>query len=540
VDSRTAVQVAGSSVAVSVWTIVSRVTGLGRVAVVAAVLGPTYLGNVYQSTNLLPNLTYELLTGTLFVSLLVPPLVRLVDGRDERAVERVAGGFLGIAMVGFLLLITVIVALGPWVMGLLAVGVGDPDVAAAERQVGSKLLILLMPQVLLYALAGAAGAVMNAYGRFALAAAAPALENIGIIATLTIAAVVFGTGTSLHDASLPQILLLGCGTTAGVALHAGALWWGARKLGVRVLPRAGWRDRDVREIISRTVPSLGFALVSVVRGLCVLVVANRIAGGVVAFEVARNFFYFPVAITARPVGVALLPALARLGHSRQLQEFRDELARGFHVILFLSVPAAAAYAVLARPLANAVSFREMAGAGGVALIAASLAALSPGVIGESAFGLWTQGAFALDDARSPFRAVLLRTAITVGGGLVGFLVEGAQVLLALGLAISLADLLSAWRLSQLTRRGLPPPGMRIGPTLWRITAASALMLGPAYLAAVAVPLWGEGRLFDVAGILAATFAGMVTYIAVQLALGSPEVRWLRHGILSALRGGAPS
>ena len=87
--------------AVSGWTAASRITGFGRVVVVAAVLGPTYLGNVFQASNNLPNLVYMALIGALISSLLVPPLIRLVDEGDRAATERLAGAFLGTALVVF-------------------------------------------------------------------------------------------------------------------------------------------------------------------------------------------------------------------------------------------------------------------------------------------------------------------------------------------------------------------------------------------------------------------------------------------------------
>ena len=55
--------------------------------VVAAVLGPTYLGNVFQASNNLPNLVYMALIGALISSLLVPPLIRLVDEGDRAATD---------------------------------------------------------------------------------------------------------------------------------------------------------------------------------------------------------------------------------------------------------------------------------------------------------------------------------------------------------------------------------------------------------------------------------------------------------------------
>ena len=63
-----------------------------RVVVVGAVLGPTFFGNSYQLTNVLPNLVfYGFLAGSLLSSLLVPALVRHIDAGDGAETGDVVG-----------------------------------------------------------------------------------------------------------------------------------------------------------------------------------------------------------------------------------------------------------------------------------------------------------------------------------------------------------------------------------------------------------------------------------------------------------------
>jgi putative peptidoglycan lipid II flippase len=50
-DMSQAASAAGDSMTVAAWTMLSRITGLLRFAVVGAVLGPTFFGNTYQFTN---------------------------------------------------------------------------------------------------------------------------------------------------------------------------------------------------------------------------------------------------------------------------------------------------------------------------------------------------------------------------------------------------------------------------------------------------------------------------------------------------------
>lgn len=524
----------GSSMAVAGWTIISRVTGLGRVALTAAVLGPTYLGNTFQATNLIPMLTFELLTGSMLTALLVPPLVRALDGGRRQEVERLAGSVLGLTLVGFAGIAVAFVLAGPALLHLLVAGVEDPATAEVQRQVGWSLLAMIMPQVVLYGVAGVGAAVMNAHGRFALAAGAPALENIGLMATLVLWAVVFGTDVSLEEVGGWHIALLGLGSTAAVGLHAGAQLWGARRVGVRLVPRAGWREPDVMDILRRVLPTVGYAALGSALHFLVLVVTNGVAGGVVAFQLAFNLFYFPVAVAARPVAVALLPQLSRLAASGAIRRFREELVAGFALSSFLVVPAAFAYLVLAEPLASAVSFGEMASDTGVTLLAVSLAALSFGVPGEAAFVITTQAAYAAYDARSPFRARVARTVVASVGMLLALQVAtGATLLVLVGLAFSTGNLFGAaflwWRV--VPRRSSDGP--RLWPAMLRHVVSSSLMVGPAYVVAAGTASSVTGWYGDLAAILASVVVGMTVFLAVQRIWGSPELSRVLEGFAHA-------
>src|SRR4051794_32540134 len=125
--------VEGDAVRVALWTAVSRITGLGRVVVVAAVLGPTYLGNLFQATYIVPALVYQLLVGSLFAALLVPPLVRRLDAGDLPATRSLAGGFLSVSALAFVAVAVVTMAVAPLILSLFAAGVKDPGVAANQR-----------------------------------------------------------------------------------------------------------------------------------------------------------------------------------------------------------------------------------------------------------------------------------------------------------------------------------------------------------------------------------------------------------------------
>jgi putative peptidoglycan lipid II flippase len=527
-DARLA-SIGANSVSVATWTLVSRLTGFLKVAVIAAVVGPTYFGNLFHGTNQLPYLTYEFLTGSLFITLLVPPLVRTIGRTQRGRTEQIAGGFMGLSVGALALFTAAVVLAGPLVLTVFTAGVPDAAAAEAQRQVGWVLLALLMPQVVLYAIAGTGGAVQNADGRFALAAGAPALENLGVVVTLLSFAWLFGTRPDVETIALWPVLFLGAGTTLAVALHAGAQWWGALRCGVRLVPKSGWKDPDVRAIVRRAVPSLGYSFLNTTRFLAALVIANRVPGGVVAFGLALNFFYLPVAVGGRPVSIAMLPVLSRLHQQGAHHRFRQELVRGSGLVAALIVPAAVGCAVLAAPIARAASFGEMATESAILLVALSLIALAPGILGEAAFVVSTQASYARDDANAPFRSMLLRTGVSVAGmAAATLLFEGAAMLAAVGLAMSAGNLISAADLGRRVSRGIPTSPLRglRGP-LVRATLGSALMAGPAYATAVVVGPAIGGPLGDVLGVAAAAGVGIGVYLGVQAACRSPELASLR-------------
>ena len=525
----------GDSVVVAAWTAISRVTGFARVAVVAAVLGPSYLGNAYQATNLLPNLTFEFLTGSLIAALLVPALVRALAA-GERDAERLAGAFLAVTTAGFLAVTVLAIAAGPALLRLFTIGVPDAGVAADQRAVGWALMALLMPQVALYGVAAIGGAVQNARGRFALPAGAPAIENLGVIATLLAVLALYGPGLTIGGVPTGAVLLLGLGTTGAVLLHAALQWWGAWRVGIRLVPRRGRRDPEMRRLLARMRPALGYAGLNSLRILGALVVANKVEGGVVALSLALAFYYLPVAVAARPVATALLPRLSRHHQRRDLAAVRDESVGGARLVLFFVVPAAVAYAVLAVPIAEAAAMGEMARSGAVELVAVSLASLAAGVIGEAAFVLATQVSYAVEDGRAPFRAMVVRTAVSLGLMAVALAtLDGAALLVAVGGAISVANLAGTAHLVRHLRRRLPAGGDQVARPLRRTFAAALVMAAPAYAAAEVL----GGAVGDATALAAAAVLGGSVFVALQRSWAAPELASVLAGLRGLRAGAAP-
>jgi len=530
-DASRADETARDSLVIGICTVLSRVTGLVRVVVVGAVLGPTVLGNTFQITNTLPNLIYYgFLAGSLFSSLLVPALVIHVDKRDSRHAALVCGGFLGVAWTALLPVASLAVLLLPVLLNVVGTDAGS---GVDELPTVRLLLLLTAPQVFMYAVVGSSTAAMNAHRRFALASAAPAVENVGVIAVLLAVGLLYGGGPGRGSAPpVGELVLLGVGSTAAVAVHAGLQWWGAYRNGVTILPRRGWRYPEVMGIIGRSLRSVAQAGLLSAQTLMLLILASRVGGGSVAMQMGLNFFYLPIALIATPVGLAILPPLSRLHLRGATAEFGRVFIDGLNLAMFLAIPAGVGYVILAEPLARAVSAGEMNTDFALRMITESIAALALGVIGETIFFLATQAAYARGDTRTPLRSMFLQAVICLVICAASPLVPDRSLNALLGAAFAVASLVAGAHLLRCITRDEHVSARPLVGSLARAGTAALVMGVIVWLTVKAVVPNGPGRPGWILTLLVGSGVGLAAYLLTQALMRSPELSRLR----SAVRG----
>ena len=288
---------ARGAAAITIAATLSRLTGFVRVIVVAAAMGTTYLANTYQTANSAPNLLFELLAAGVLTSVFVPTFVDYLTKGQAGAAWRAADALTSIAVAALAIVAVLLALMAPLLMRLLTVGVEQEEVRAAEIALGSDLLRLFAPQVVFYGLGMIMTAALHAHRRFALAAAAPILNNIVVSCVyLAYAAMRAGRPPSLQGISGAQTLVLGAGTTLGVVVMTAVLAPQLYSLGWR----PAWRWEPRHPAVGKAA-RLGFWALGYAGGyqaglIVVLVLANRVEGGVAAYQWAYTFFYVPHAI----------------------------------------------------------------------------------------------------------------------------------------------------------------------------------------------------------------------------------------------------
>lgn len=531
--------VVGDSASSAVWTLASRVTGFGRVLLAGAVLGPTFVGNLFQLANQLPWLVFEITVGSLLGSLLVPALMAhirgTVGGTDLAAVSRLAGGFATTVSLGFLAVSLGVMALSPLIARLFALGVPD-EVHADMVRAAVPLVLLTAPQLVGYGLTVTFQSVQQALGSYALPAAAGIIENVVVIGTLIAYGIVFESNTAIVALDTPRMLVLGLGSSLGVTLHVVVQFIGVSRLGVRVRPTAGWRQPEIRAVMSRAGQALGTAALNGFRILALLILANSVAGGVVALQLGLNLVGVAVALGAKPVAYAVLPRLAVRFRSHDLAGYRNEYERGVGLAALIAIPAAGGAALLGWLVGPALAFGAMASDDGRQLLAVTVTGIAGAVVGETLHQLAVAGSYGREDVRSPLVAFFLRLVFTAAILPAALILDGPARVFVIALAMSFGDVVSGALLHQWVGRPLPRPSAddyRLPRSLLRTLAAAAVGFGTAAVLAAGLTQVASGRAFELLVIAVVGALGLGLTLGLRSRLDD-EV----SGLMVQLRGGA--
>jgi putative peptidoglycan lipid II flippase len=399
---------ARNSATVAGWTLVSRATGLLRVVVIGAVLGPTFFANAFQTGYVVPNMVFTMIAGPVLGMVVVPALVHAAgDGGVQQArdvLSRVSGWLLAVSavVVGLLMLLSPVVA---WT---LTFGIPDADAHWRGLWITTLLVLLVAPQVPLYILLHLGIAAQQARGRFALAAGAQVVENGILILTVVLAGWYYGTGLDVGQVPVEMVIVLGVGSTVAVALHAALQLFGTARVGLLSRPSMQsmrWRrDSETREITRRLTRSIGVAAWPTAAMYVLLALAGTVPGGTFVVQLSYSVFFALSYVSARAVSMAALPELAHAAHREDAATFAASWRQGLSYAVTASLPLLVLLVVLADPTANVLANGELRNANVIAPLAACLMVVAVAQLVGGVHDIGRRALFARLDDRIPRRA----------------------------------------------------------------------------------------------------------------------------------------
>jgi putative peptidoglycan lipid II flippase len=541
-----------STAVMAAGTLLSRITGIARNALLLACLGTTLLSDAYTNANTTPNMVYELVAGGVLSALLVP----LFNALNVKGTKRARDGInalVSLAAVALVLTAIVVAVASPTIMWLYF---HKPD-QAMQRQLGTELLRMFAPQIAVYGFITLATAALNTKRKFGAAMLAPVFNNLVMIAVLTWAYRVLGRLYSkdvkakqqllavLHDAHTKWIL--GFGTTAGVLAMGLVLIPALRGADV------GWKWRwepshpAVKELLRLSGWTMGYVAANQAALVYIqsraATAEGRNGGGVTMYANAYSvFFLLPHSLFAVSIMTALQPELSSAFISRSRKRFRTLLAQNVGNTLAVIVPSAVGLFVLAKPLTKLLKLGRV-NAANADRLGQVVQIMAIGLPAFSVYLLLMNALKAMRDTKATFTVNATECAINVA--LAFACLQAGMGVVGLGLAFALAYIISVFlAFHTVSKRTNGLHGRQLAQSALRILLSGAAMGAVVWFAALGTKKLVEStlstKLTASAQIGVGVSVGVTVYVVVARMLGVRELDQVLASIRRRLRRNRPS
>lgn len=326
-------RIIGAAGLVALGSILSRLLGLVRDPVMAQFFGRNLVTDSFIQAQTLSTVVYDLLVSGMVGAALIPTLSRLAVRDDLDEFWRVSNAVLAIGAVVLAVIVGAMELLTPLLVHVMSGGYDAPTLARE-----TVLARVMIPTVLLMGLSAAATAILYSLHRYRLPALAIACINLGVIAGML----------AFHRLGIISAALgLLAGALAQLLVQAVAL----RQARMPFQPHLAWQHPEVRHIGRLYVPvAAGFLMSSVVVGGERHLYSLAAAGGLTAAQYATRLLQVPLGLVSTAVSMAILPTISRYAERADWGAYRRMVATGLNVSVLLTLPVAAALAVLAAPV----------------------------------------------------------------------------------------------------------------------------------------------------------------------------------------------
>ena len=510
--------VARNAGTVSLAIMASRVLGLARDQVFAALFGAGLQYDAFLTAFRIPNLLRDLFAEGALSAAFVTTFSHVLATKGEEEAFRLSNRAATALMLVLGVLCTIGWIVAPSIVYLLAPGFFD---VPGKSELTILLTRIMIPFLLFIALAAQAMGILNARHRFGIPAIASAFFNIGSI---------FG-GLFLGFAAGPLVGLspiegMAYGTLLGGFLQLAVQWPSLRRAGFSYRPMLSFTDPHVRQILRLMGPAvIGTAAVQInvfvnsnFASSIIDPATGRIGDGPVSWlNYAFRFVQFPIGAFGVAISTATLPLISASAAREQMDEFRRTLAHSLALVFLLCIPSAVGLAVLGQPIVGLIFEHGKFTPFDTVQTAGALGAYAIGLAGYAAVRVLAPAFYALDDARTPMLVSLGSVAVNY---VMNALLVGPFGHVGLAFSTSTVALVNFALLLLFMRRKLGRlEGRRLALSLLKICLASAIMAAAAWLASaqLAAHLSLAGFALHLAQVAAAiSLAVVVFYLGCRL------------------------
>lgn len=512
-------RLAWAAVIVASATAISRVVGLGREVITAGVYGAAPDYNTYVSVSVVPNLIRQLFADAAISAAFVPVLTALIAAGESERARRLTATLLGfmLVVVGVVCVVLILVAT-PLVRVIYPELTGTSETAA----LAAHLLQILVPTVLVLALAGVLTGVLYSHERFTMPAVMSIVWNLVIIAFMAVFHASWG------------VYALAWGTLVGTVVELLLLVLATRAAGEPIRVNFQFADPYLRRVLALMIPitiTLGILNFNALIDTYFAQFVSDRAAAYIGYSF--RLYQLPQGIFAVTIGTVLFPSLSRFAAQHDLEQFRDTLSAGVRQMIFVSLPFLAWFTILAAPIVRMVYQRGEFRAADTVAVAGALAAFTVGLAFSNVNIMFNRGFQSLQRPWLPLYVGLVNLGLNA---VLDWVLLGPLGVAGIALSTSLVSIFNLIVLMLLLRRQI---GRIDGRRIAR--AAGGAAIGATALAAVSGGLWFALHWFAKLGfvpllvsVLVCIIAGGLTYLRIAKVLRLEELAavrrlWRRRG-----------
>ena len=461
-----------SASTVSLFTLLSRITGLVRELLIASTFGASAMTDAFNVAFRIPNLFRRLFAEGAFSQAFVPVLAsskaQYGEVSTKLLIDRVA------TLLSWALLLTCVVgvAAAPLLVWAMASGLKQEPQGYAAAVFMTRWMF---PYIAFMSLVALSSGILNTWRRFAVSAVTPVLLNLCMIGAAWLGAPWF------KSLGIEPVYALGVGVMLGGMLQLAVQVPALRRLGM--LPnirlswtavKEAWADQATKNIARLMIPALLGVSVAQISLLINTQIASYLTPGSVSWlTYADRLMEFPTAMLGVAIGVVLMPQLAAAKGEGDAAKYSSMLDWGLRIVVLLAVPCAVALLTFSEPLVATLYHYGAFSDRDVLQTTHALMGYGAGLLGLVAIKVLAPGFYASQDIRTPVKIAVGVLVITQLLNLV--LVPYFQHA-GLALAIGIGALINALcLLVGLIRRGSYVPTAGWGRFVLQVLGASALL-----------------------------------------------------------------
>ena len=396
---------------VSLFTLVSRITGLVRELLIASTFGASAMTDAFNVAFRIPNLFRRLFAEGAFSQAFVPVLAARKAKDGEAATKLLIDRVATLLTWALLLTCATGVAAAPVLVWAMASGLKQ-EPRGFEAAVF--MTRWMFPYIGFMSLVALSSGVLNTWRRFAVPAATPVLLNLAMIAAAWLGA------PWLKAHGIEPVYALGGGVMLGGALQLAVQVPALLRLGL--LPRIGWNwaviqaawaDPATKAIAKLMVPALLGVSVAQISLLINTQIASHLTPGSVSWlTYADRLMEFPTALLGVAIGVVLTPQLAAAKAAGDAARYSAMLDWGLRIVVLMAVPCAVALLTFAQPLVATLYHYGAFSERDVLETTSALMGYGAGLLGLGAMKVLAPGFYASQDIKTPVRIAVVVLVIT--------------------------------------------------------------------------------------------------------------------------------